>query len=319
MTRARAGAGVPAAVPAPVIFLGAGVSMYLGAALAVGLFERAGAVSVGWARLVVAALVLAVLVRPWQLAWTWRSLRAAAVFGLMLGAMNLLFYVAIDHLPLGAAVAIEFTGPVAVAVVTARGGWDWRRIVAPLLAASGVAAIGLGEVDWAGAGPVSWVGVAFALAAGAAWAGYMVLGRRIAAGGSEPDPDAGDDDGASAAVPLRRGMASLALGMATAGLAYAVVGAPGAGPLVADVGTIGFVVLVAVLSSVVPYALDQVAMRRLSTATFALLNALLPATATIVGFLSLRQVPSGWELGGVVAISVAVALATRRATPQPSA
>lgn len=330
-------------VPAPALFLGAGVSMYYGAALAVGLFATASAVSVGWARLVVAAVVLVPLARPWQLTWTRRSLGVAALFGILLGGMNLLFYVAIDHLPLGAAVAIEFTGPVAVAVASDGGPWSARRLLAPLLAAGGVAVISLGEVDWAHLGSGSAVGVLFALAAGAAWAGYMVVGRRIAARAGEvasvePDTGAavghdvadggapvgdhtGDGDGDTGGAvrarggqpvgALRRGMASLALGMVTAAVGYAVVGLPDAAPLVADAHTVALVLGVAVLSSVVPYALDQVAMKRLSTSVFALLNALLPATATLVGFLSLRQLPSVGELLGVVAISAAVALATR--------
>lgn len=330
-------------VPAPALFLGAGVSMYYGAALAVGLFATASAVSVGWARLVVAAVVLVALARPWQLTWTRRSLGVAALFGILLGGMNLLFYVAIDHLPLGAAVAIEFTGPVAVAVASDRSPWSARRLLAPLLAAGGVAVISLGEVDWAHLGSGSAVGVLFALAAGAAWAGYMVVGRRIAARAGEvasvePDTGAvvgfdvadggapvgghtGDGDGDTGGAvrarggrpvgALRRGMASLALGMVTAAVGYAVVGLPDAAPLVADARTVALVLGVAVLSSVVPYALDQVAMKRLSTSVFALLNALLPATATLVGFLSLRQLPSVGELLGVVAISAAVALATR--------
>ncbi|TNU73137.1 EamA family transporter [Miniimonas arenae] len=321
--------------------------MYYGAALAVGLFATASAVSVGWARLVVAAVVLVALARPWQLTWTRRSLGVAALFGILLGGMNLLFYVAIDHLPLGAAVAIEFTGPVAVAVASDRSPWSAQRLLAPLLAAGGVAVISLGEVDWAHLGSGSAVGVLFALAAGAAWAGYMVVGRRIAARAGEvasvePDTGAvvgldvadggapvgdhtGDGDhagdretggevrarGGRPVGALRRGMASLALGMVTAAVGYAVVGLPDAAPLVTDAHTVALVLGVAVLSSVVPYALDQVAMKRLSTSVFALLNALLPATATLVGFLSLRQLPSVGELLGVVAISAAVALATR--------
>lgn len=345
--RDGAGARLAAAVPAPALFLGAGVSMYYGAALAVGLFAVAGAVSVGWARLVVAAAVLLLLARPWSLPWTRRGLVAAAAFGVLLGAMNLLFYVAIDHLPLGAAVAVEFIGPVTVAVVTAGAGTaPWRRIVPPLLAAGGVAAISFGEIDWSALEAGSGVGVLFALAAGAAWAGYMVLGRRIAArasaqhagSGDGADGDGADGGGVGAAAaagavvevaaaaadaeaagrsrptpgPLRTGMASLALGMTTAAILYAVVGAPGAGPLIGSWSALGLVVGVAVLSSVVPYALDQVSMQRLSTSQFALLNALLPATATLVGFVSLRQVPAAAELVGVAAISAAVALATRR-------
>lgn len=284
-------------VPAPALFLGAGVSMYYGAALAVALFAVAPAMSVGWARLVVAAVVLLVWARPWRRRWSARALGGAALFGLFLGGMNLLFYLAIDRIPLGAAVAVEFTGPVAVAVLADRTGWGWRRAVAAVLAAGGVAAISAGEVAWSDVGSGGGAGVLLALAAGAAWAGYMVLGRRIAA---------------AAHLGSNAGLPSLAIGMTTAALAYAVVGVPGSGGLVASWGSVALVAGVAVLSSVVPYALDQVAMRRLSTSAFALLNALLPATAVAVGALALRQIPSPGELAGVGAISVAVALASRR-------
>lgn len=283
-------------IPAPALFLASGVSMYYGAALAVALFALASAVSVGWARLVVAAVVLVVWARPWRQRWTSRALGAAAVFGLFLGGMNLLFYLAIDRIPLGAAVAIEFTGPVAVAVLADRSGWGWRRMVAPVLAAGGVAAISAGEVEWTDLGTGGGAGVLLALAAGAAWAGYMVVGRRIAA---------------AASLGSNAGLPSLAIGMTTAALAFAVVGAPGSGPLLSSWVAAALVVGVGVLSSVVPYALDQVAMRRLSTSAFALLNALLPATAVVVGALALRQIPSVWELVGVAAISAAVALASR--------
>lgn len=312
-------------IPAPALFLTAGVSMYYGAALAVGLFAVAPAVSVGWARLVVAAVVLLLLARPCRINWTARTLGVAAAFGLLLGAMNLLFYAAIKHLPLGAAVAIEFTGPVAVAVATATTSWRGTRLVAPLLAAAGVAAIGWNELHFSRGGE-SVLGVVLALAAGAAWAGYMLLGRLISG-----QPAEGDADGADGAEPsgaeLRGRMASLAVGMAAAALGYAVLGLPGAHPL-AEPRVLALVLGVGVLSSVIPYVLDQVAMSRLSTSTFALLNALLPATAVLVGLVSLGQTPSWFELVGVLAISAAVALATRsnssparvpEAPPQPGA
>lgn len=283
-------------VPAPALFLTSGVSTYYGAALAVSLFAVAPAISVGWARLAVAAVVLVIWARPWRLRWSGRALGAAAVFGLFLGGMNLLFYLAIDVIPLGAAVAIEFTGPVALAVAADRRGGA-RRWLAPLLAAGGVVAISVGEVEWGALGAGGGAGVLLALAAGAAWAGYMAIGRRIATAAPR---------GSNAGLP------SLAMGMTTAALAYAVIGAPGSGPLVVTWGTAAMAVGVAVLSSVVPYALDQVAMRRLSTSAFALLSALLPATAVVVGAVALGQVPSGWELVGVGAISAAVALAARR-------
>ncbi|PWD51101.1 EamA family transporter [Serinibacter arcticus] len=306
-------------VPAPALFLTSGISMYYGAALAVALFAVSSPLAVGWSRLAVAAVVLLALTRPWQLAWTRRTLGAAALFGLVLGAMNLLFYVAIDHLPLGAAVAIEFTGPVAVAVASDRSGWSRRRIAAALLAAGGVTTISLGEVEW-GTATSSPTGILAALGAGAAWAGYIVLGRRISARavsahagapGGAASAGAAPTGGLRGVGPIRIGLASLAIAMTTAALAYAVVGLPDARGLADGWGRVGLVLVVAVLSSVVPYALDQIAMRRLSTSAFALLNALLPATATLVGFISLQQLPTWGEVVGVVAISTAVALTTR--------
>lgn len=311
--RASLGSRAAQKVPAPLLFIGAGVSSYVGAALAVGLFAVAPALSVGWARLVVAALVLLALARPWRLRWTRRQLGGAALFGVLLGGMNVMFYVAIDHLALGAAVALEFAGPVAVAVVTYGGGWSWRRVVAPLLAAGGVVAIGLSEVDWSQLREGSGTGVLFALGAGATWAGYMVIGSRMAAHAAEAQAAGSSSAGGGAGEPdaLRRGLASLSLGLATAALAFAVLGAPAAAPLVADARTVAMVVGVGVLSSVVPYALDQVSLGRLSTASFALLNALLPVTATVVGAVALQQLPTVGELAGVAGISIAVALSTR--------
>ncbi|WP_448073569.1 EamA family transporter [Georgenia yuyongxinii] len=273
-------------VPAPALFMLSGLSQYLGAAIAVGLFAVMPATTVAWWRIAVSAVLLLAWRRPWRQSWTWRHVGGSALFGVVLGGMNLLFYVSIDHLPLGTAVSLEYLGPVAVAAVGGRG----RRIrVAIAVALLGVLAIsGLG-LDWSAPGTA--VGVAFALAAGAAWAVYIVLGRRIAAG--------------------RSGLDSLAVAMAVGALVYAPVTAGTAGtPLAAPVLLLA-VVGMGVLSSLVPYAIEQVALTRLSAATFALLTALLPATSLLVGLVVLAQVPTAGEVLGLVLVSVAVALASQ--------
>ncbi|MFH5821810.1 EamA family transporter [Georgenia sp. AZ-5] len=275
-----------APVPAPALFMLSGLSQYLGAAVAVGLFAVMPATTVAWWRVLVSAVLLLAWRRPWRRRWTARNLAASALFGVVLAGMNLLFYVAIDHLPLGTAVSLEYLGPVAVAAIAGRGA---RVRVAIALALLGVLSIsGLG-VDWSE--PGTGVGVAFALAAGAAWAAYIVLGRRIAAG--------------------RSGLDSLAVGMAAGALVFAPVVARTAGLAVGSPALLLGVVGVGVLSSLVPYAIEQVALTRLPAPTFALLTSLLPATSLLVGLVVLRQVPTAGEVLGLVLVSVAVALASR--------
>src|SRR6476646_4321103 len=121
-------------VPAPVLFLGSGFTQYCGAALAIGLFAVIPAASVAWWRLAVSAVVLLAWRRPWRQPWTRREPGAAALFVVVLATMNVSFYIAIEYLPLGTAVAIEFLGPVVVAGATGRG---WRDRIGIALAAAG--------------------------------------------------------------------------------------------------------------------------------------------------------------------------------------
>ena len=282
-----------AAVPAPALFMISGVSQYLGAALAVGLFSAMPATTVAWWRVLVAAVLLVLWRRPWRRRWTVRTAAASVLFGVVLAGMNLLFYVAIDHLPLGTAVSLEYLGPVAVAAVAGRGPRVRVAIVIALLGVLSISGLGL---DWSD--PGTGVGVAAALAAGAAWSVYIVLGRRIAAG--------------------RSGLDSLAVAMAAGALVFAPVAAGSAGEALASPSLLLAVVGVGVLSSFLPYAVDQVALTRLSAPTFALLTALLPATSLLVGLVVLGQVPTLGEALGLVLISVAVALATREDDGPPA-
>lgn len=277
--------------PAPALFVVSGLTQYTGAALAVGLFAVISAPGVAWLRIAVAAVVLLLWRRPWRVRWTRRDLLVAAVFGTVLAAMNITFYVALEHLPLGTAVAIEFIGPVAVAAVT---GIGWRERSGMLLAALGVVLLAGVTIRLGGPGAV--VGLVAILAAAACWAGYIVLGRRVALRGE--------------------GVTSLSIAMAAGAIVFAPFFVASGAPVLGDWRLALAVVGVAVMSSVVPYAVEQVVLRRVGTATFAVLLALLPATAAVVGAVVLRQLPTPVELLGLLLVSAAIALTSARRRPR---
>ncbi|MFC4613205.1 DMT family transporter [Cellulomonas algicola] len=276
-------------MPAPLLFVLSGLTQYLGAAIAVGLFDVLPPAVVAWLRLAVAAVVLVLWRRPWRSRglWTRRAVLTTVLFGVVLGLMNVAFYVAIDHLPLGTAVALEFVGPVAVAAVTGHG---WRDRVAIGVAALGVvllAGVTLGSRAVPDGDAV--VGLVAIGVSAACWAGYIVLGRRVATAESG-------------------GVTGLSVAMTAGALVLAPFFVRDAAPVVVDPRLALLVVGVAVLSSVVPYALEQVVLRRVRPATFAVLLALLPATAAVVGAVVLQQVPHPAELVGLVLVSGAIAL-----------
>ena len=197
------------------------------------------------------------------------------MFGVALAAMNLAFYVAIDHLPLGTAVAIEFLGPVAVAAVTGRG---WRERGGIAVAAAGVVLLAGVTIESDLPREDVVLGLGAISVAATCWGAYILLGRRVAVAGS--------------------GVTSLAVAMAVGALVFAPFLAPSAVPVLTDWRYVVAVAGIAVFSSVVPYALEQVILRRVSAATFSVLLALLPATAVVVGAVVLRQVPTGPESSG---------------------
>lgn len=273
-------------VPPELLFVAGAISQYLGAALAVLLFASVPAAGVAWLRVVSAAGALAAWRRPWRRRWTARRLALSAAFGAALAGMNLAFYEAIDRIPLGTAVAIEFAGPIAVAAIGSRTQRDWGALA---LGAAGV--LLLADVQVSG----SALGVGLALLAGLLWALYIVLGHRVAATGD--------------------GVDGLAAGMLFGVVAIAPLAAPAAAPAFADPLLLAACIGVGLLSSVVPYALDQVALRRLGRARFALLLALLPVTAVLVGAVLLGQVPTALEALGITAVIAAVALRPRDDVP----
>ncbi|WP_435738964.1 EamA family transporter [Cellulosimicrobium sp. PMB13] len=283
-------------MPVPALFVVSGLTQYLGAAIAVGLFAVAGAVEVGWLRIAASAVLLLVWRRPWRSRWSRHDVAWVAVFGVALATMNLAFYVAIDHLPLGTAVAIEFCGPVAVAAVTGRG---WRERGAIGVAALGVVLLAGVTVESGLPREDVVVGLAAIGVAAACWAAYIVLGRRVAVAGS--------------------GVTSLSVAMTLGALVFAPFLAPAAVPVLGDWRYALAVVGIALFSSVVPYALEQVILRRVSAATFSVLLALLPATAAVIGAVVLRQVPTPPELVGLVLVSGAIAMTARRTPEAPGA
>ena len=285
-------------VPAPALFVASGLTQYLGAAIAVGLFATVGAPTVAWLRIALSAVVHVLWRRPRRTRYTRRDLGGVLLFGVVLAAMNVSFYVAIARLPLGTAVAIEFLGPVAVAAATGRG---WRERVGIALAGAGVVLLA-GVTLRSDPGPQTVVGLVAIGVAAACWAAYILLGRRVAHGGGRG-----------------HGVTSLAWAMAAGAVVFAPFLAGGAGPVLRD-GRLALAVLgVAVLSSVIPYAIEQVVLRRVSAATFAVLLALLPASATVVGAVVLRQWPHPVDLVGLALVSAAIALTSRASGPAPAA
>lgn len=269
--------------PAVGLFLLSGTIQYTGASLAIGMFALMADFTVAWWRISLAAVLLMLWRRPWTQGLTARQWASSALFGVVLASMNLLFYAAISRIPLGTSVSLEFLGPVTVAAFGARGA---RGRIAVALALVGVVLIGGLGLDLGD--PTQVVGALFALAAGAAWAGYILLGRRIAA--------------------ARNGIDSLAIGMAAGAVVFFPLVAGEVG--VAFSGPTVFLTLlgVAVFSSLLPYSIEQLVLKRVSAAVFALLTSLLPVTSLMVGLIMLRQIPNAGEVAGLLAVSTAIAL-----------
>lgn len=273
-------------IPAQLYIVGSALIQYVGAALAVVAFASVEPASVAWWRVVTGALVLLAWKRPWRGGLTLSDLSISALFGIIVVTMNASFYEAIARIPLGTAVSIEFIGPVAVAVLRGHG---MRPRLAAVLAFAGVACISGLALDLGSTGVR--VGVAWILLAAAAWSAYIVVGQR--------------------ASSTRDGVTNLALGCAWGTLVFAPVLGPRAMAATASWNLIAIVVGVGLLSTVIPYSFEAIAMRRLAAPTFALFAAILPATSALVGAVMLRQIPGVFEMVGLALVSAAVWLASR--------
>lgn len=274
------------------LMVGASMSTHVGAAVAALLFPAAGPMGVVTLRLVVGALVLLALLRPRVRSRTRGDWLLVAGLGAALALMNSTLYQAIDRIPLGVAVTLEVLGPLTLYVVLGR---RVANAAWAVLALAGVYLLG-----GASATDLDGVGVAFALAAAAAWAAYIVFASRVAR----------RFDGADGLTFAMVVGAVLALPFGVAGAGTALLE-----PRVLLVGA-----LVAVLSSVVPYSLEMAALRRITAGSFAVLTSLYPLIATLAGWLVLGQRLGGVELVGIVLVAIATAGATRRnrlASPRP--
>lgn len=270
----------------PLVFVTGAASQYLGAAIGVFLFSTTQPATVAWLRAAAGALVLMAWRRPWRMPLTCRRVAIATLFGLITVGMNIAFYEALARIPLGTAVAVEFIGPTLVATLGSR---RPRHLLAAALAAGGVAL--LAGIEFTS----ELAGVAWALAAAALWAGYILVGKRVA-----------DAHG---------GLDALALGMSTAAAIFApiIIGlqAHTNAAVFFDARTWLLGLGVGVLSTAIPYGLDQVVLRQVGQARFAILLALLPVTATIIGLTVLHQVPAMGEIAGIGLVVAGLLLGAR--------
>lgn len=277
-----------ATAPPEALFLISAIAQYVGAVIAVELFDEIDPASVAWLRVIGASIALLIVAGPrLRQHWTRQDLIAMAVFGIATAAMNLFFYIAIDRLPLGKGVAIEFIGPIAVAAVRTR---TRRNALALVSAAIGVAVLSGIEI---GDEPL---GLLFIFLASAMWATYIVIGSKVA----QQD----------------RGVAGLGLGLVIGAVVIAPFGAPGSGPAWDSPRILALCVLVGLLSSAIGYGIDQSVLRRVPVRRFSIMLALLPVTATVVGFIALDQTPSVIDLVGMALVLAGVIVQDRDNLPQ---
>ena len=280
-------------LPPHAYFVGSAVFHYLGPAFAVLLFARVSPLGVAWLRIVSAAIVFALWRKPWRrlagIELQTRQLLLA--LGAVFAVMNSCFYVAIDRLPLATVAAIEFLPVILLAAFGVR---SLRNGVALALAVAGVYV--LADVQLQG----QPLGVAFAFANAALFALYIVLAHRVARN------------------PRMNRIDGLAAAMLIAALAITPLGGWSVAPAVLHPVVVLAGIGVGIASSVIPYVCDQLAMTRLSRASYSLLVSLLPATATVVGIVVLTQIPGARELIGVGLVVVAVAAHRERGGPSPA-
>jgi inner membrane transporter RhtA len=273
--------------------IGSMLSVQVGLAIAVTLIDRIGVEGAAWLRLAWAGILMLVIVRPRAAAFTRSTFLACVALGVVTASVTMLFMAALDRIPLGTASALEFLGPLGVAVVHGKGR---ARLVWP-----GVAAVGVILLTEPWHGTVDPVGVLYALAAAACWACYILLTQRV-----------GDEVA---------GIKGLAVSMPVAGVVATIV----VGPSVLERMTPEILLIgvgLAIMLPVVPFVLEMLALRRLTTAAFGTLMALEPAFGMIVGLVILNQVPGP---AGVVGICLVVAAGVgaartgaRKPTPVPA-
>ena len=240
------------------------VCLCVGTSFAKTLFPQMGATGISAYRIGLAALLLVLVLRPWRRDWHRTDLPALAVYGVTLGSMNLLFYLSIGRIPLGLAIAIEFTGPLAVALWTSQRKWDGLWVA---LAIAGLLLIlplqGLDRPD-----ALDPLGIAFALAAGLCWALYIVIGQHVA---------------------QRYGKQATPMGMMAGTLVVLPVALVDSGTALFRIEWLWPGLIVAALSSALPYALEMYALRHLPKRSFSILLSLEPAVGAVAGWIMLSE------------------------------
>jgi inner membrane transporter RhtA len=280
-------------VPPHLWFVGSAVFHYLGPSFAVLLFTRVPVGGVAWLRIVSAAILFAAWRRPWNSVFNAdRQVRQLTVaLGLVFAVMNYTFYMAIDRLPLGTVAAIEFLGPILLA---ASGSRNRRNLSALALAVTGVYLLTDIRIE---GDPAAF---AWAFANAALFTIYIVLAHAVARVDSTTSP-----------------IDRLAAAMLIAGIAITPLGFADAAPALIDPISLGAGIGVGVSSSVIPYVFDQMAMQRLSRATYSLFVALLPATAVVIGMVVLAQIPRPLEIGAVGLVIAGVLIRREHADTSP--
>ena len=293
LRRTLSSPGFAAAVPY-VALLGAMLSLAFGTSFAKQMFPMVGAEGTAALRVGLAALMLLAVFRPWRLRLGREDLKRVLAFGLVLGLMNLTFYMSLRTIPLGLALAIEFTGPLTLALIHA------RRLIHFVWI--GCAAIGLLLLLplSGGAESLDPVGVGFALIAAVCWALYIVFGKRLSHIPSGP---------------------SVAMGMSVAALVILPFGVATAGTSLFAPSVLILAVVVAMCSSALPYSLDMIAMRGMPKRTFGVLLSGEPAIGAMAGMILLHELLTGQQwlaIGCIVAASVGAILTTGKEEAAPA-
>jgi inner membrane transporter RhtA len=268
--------------------LGSTASVQLGLALSVQLFGRIGPQGAAWQRLTWAAFILLAGVRPRPWRFRRRILLASLALGVVTAGLTMFFMAAVARVPLGTASALEFLGPLGVAVTRGRGG---RRLLWPGLAAAGVLIL---THPWQGGSDLAGIGCA--LAAAACWAAYILLTQAV-----------GDE---------LSGLQGLAVSLPVAALVATLISGPAVIPVMTPPLALAGLGL-ALLLPVVPFSLEMCALRRLTTAAFGTLMCLEPAVALLAGLALLHQVPAAWSLAGV-ALVVTAGIGAERTGARPA-
>jgi inner membrane transporter RhtA len=264
------------------------ISVQSGAALVKGLFPVAGVAGATTLRLVLASAILALVWRPWRLRPRRSEARSLIIYGAAMGCMNLCFYCALSRIPLGVAVAVEFTGPLTLAIAASHRPIDYVWVA--------LAALGLLALLPLGPRSVSGVGIAFALAAGVCWALYIVFGQKAGAA---------------------HGGASTALGTLVGALVVTPIGVLQAGASMLDLGILPAALGVAVLSSALPYSLEMFALTRMPTRTFGVLMSAEPALGALSGLAFLNEHLSMVQWAAIASIMAASAGSAATSGPAP--